>query len=162
MKFRRWFRRLCVFFKIKTTQILKHLYEIITSESHIYSARNSENVKLIIAELINLITRFFSYSITDGINLTSVYAMPFFFFIFRNSLLKIGRPMQNSIYNIHDPIGIKYLTSLRLGLSHLYEHKFRHNFQDCLNPFCSCSLEVKTTNHYFLHCNYCKTFVRPS
>ena len=67
--------------------------------------------------------------------------------------MKIGRPMQNSIYNIHDPVGIKYLTRLRLGLSHLNEHKFRHNFQDCLNPFCTCSLEVETTNH-FLHCHY--------
>ena len=60
------------------------------------------------------------------------------FLIFRNLLLKIGRPMQNSIYNIHDPVGIKYLTRLRLGLSHLNEHKFRHNFQDYLNPLCSC------------------------
>ena len=62
--------------------------------------------------------------------------------------------MQNSIYNIHDPVGIKYLTRLRLGFSHLNEHKFRHNFQDCLNPLCSCGLEVETTNHYFLHCHY--------
>ena len=76
------------------------------------------------------------------------------FLIFRNSFLKIERPMQNSIYNIHDPVGIKYLTRLRLGLSHLNEHKFRHSFQDCLNPLCSCSLEVETTNHYFLHCHY--------
>ena len=51
-------------------------------------------------------------------------------------------------------VGIKYLTRLRLGLSHLNEHKFRQNFQDCLNPLCSCSLEVETTNHYFLHCHY--------
>ena len=28
LKFRRWFRRLCVFFKIKTTQIPNHLYEL--------------------------------------------------------------------------------------------------------------------------------------
>ena len=62
--------------------------------------------------------------------------------------------MQNSVYNIHDPVGIKYLTRLRLGLSHLNEHKFRHNFQDYLNPLCSCSLEVETTNHCFLHCHY--------
>ena len=62
--------------------------------------------------------------------------------------------MQNSIYNIHDPVGIKYLTRLRLGFSHLNEHKFRHNVQNCLNPLCSCSLEVETANHYFLHCHY--------
>ena len=28
----------------------------------------------------------------------------------------------------------KLLTRMQLGLSHLAEHKFRHNFQDCLNP----------------------------
>ena len=55
---------------------------------------------------------------------------------------------------IYNELVIKYLTRLRLGLSHLNEHKFRHNFQDCLNPLCSCSLEVETTNHYFLHCHY--------
>ena len=76
------------------------------------------------------------------------------FLIFRNSFLKIERPMQNSIYNIHDPVGIKYLTRLRLGLSHLNEHKFRHNFQDCLNPLHSFSFEVEKTNHHFLHCHY--------
>ena len=62
--------------------------------------------------------------------------------------------MQNSIYNIHDPVGIKYLTRLRLGLSHLNEHKLRHNFHDCLTPLSFCSLEVETTNHYFLHFHY--------
>ena len=74
--------------------------------------------------------------------------------IFRNSLWKTGRRMQNSIYNIHDPVGIKYLTRLRLGLSHLNEHKLRHNFHDCLTPLGFCSLEVETTNHYFLHFHY--------
>ena len=63
--------------------------------------------------------------------------------------------MQNSICNIHDPVGIKYLTRLRLGFGHLNEQKFRHNVQNCLNPLCSCSLEVETTNHFFLHCHYC-------
>ena len=35
------------------------------------------------------------------------------FLIFRNSSPKIGRPIQNPVYNIHDPMGIKYLTRLR-------------------------------------------------
>ena len=51
-------------------------------------------------------------------------------------------------------MGIKYLTRLRLDLSHLNEHKFRYNFQDCLNPLCPCSLEVESTIHYFLHCHF--------
>ena len=46
------------------------------------------------------------------------------------------------------------LTRLRVGLSHLNEHQFRHNFQDCLNPLCSCSLEVESNIHFFLHCQH--------
>ena len=146
LKFRRWFIRSCAFFKIKNTQIPKYLYELVPSESHIYSTRNSENVATCYCKTDQFKYSFFPYSIIEwnklDINLHNAKS----FLIFRNSL-KIGRPMQNSIYNIHDPVGIKYLTRLRLGLSHLNEHKFRHNFQDCLNPLCSCSLEVETTNH---------------
>ena len=32
------------------------------------------------------------------------------------------------------------------------ERKFKHSFQDSLNPFCSCSLDIKSTAHYFLYC----------
>ena len=52
---------------------------------------------------------------------------------FRNALIKIGRPIPKPIYNVHNPVGLKLLTRLRLGLSHLNQHKFSHNFQDCLN-----------------------------
>ena len=32
---------------------------------------------------------------------------------------------------------------------------FKHNFQDCLNPICSCGQEIETTSHFLLHClNY--------
>ena len=48
--------------------------------------------------------------------------------------------------------GIKYLTRVRLGLNHLREHKFKHNFQHTLNPFCWCSLHIETNTHFFLYC----------
>ena len=51
-------------------------------------------------------------------------------------------------------MGIKYLTRLRLGQSHLNDHKFRHNLKDCLHPLYPESLEVESTIHYFLHCHY--------
>ena len=41
-------------------------------------------------------------------------------------------------------------STLRLGYSHLNEHRFWHNFQDYFNPLCSCSLEIKDTSHYLL------------
>ena len=55
-------------------------------------------------------------------------------------------------FKCHNPKGIKLLTILRLGLSPLREHKFKHSFQDTLNTFCSCGLDTETSSKYFLHC----------
>ena len=33
--------------------------------------------------------------------------------------------MPNSIYNIHNPLGVKYLTRLRTGFTHLKEYNFQ-------------------------------------
>ena len=46
------------------------------------------------------------------------------------------------------------MTRLRLEFSHLNEHRLRHNFENCLNPLCSCSLETEDTLHYLLHCHH--------
>ena len=32
------------------------------------------------------------------------------------------------------------------------DHKFKHNFLDCLNPICCCGQDIETTVHYLLHC----------
>ena len=62
------------------------------------------------------------------------------------------RPSPNSVYNCHNPKGLKFITRLRLGLSHLREHKFKHSFQDTINPLCSCGLDIESTEHFLLHC----------
>ena len=68
---------------------------------------------------------------------------------FKNNLLKFIRPSPNSEFNCHNCKGTKCLTRLHLGLSHLHEHKFKYSFQDTLNPFCSCGLDVETNTHFF-------------
>ena len=50
------------------------------------------------------------------------------FLIFKKNILPFLRPAANSVYNCHNPKGIKLITGLRLGLSHLKEHKFKCNF----------------------------------
>ena len=62
------------------------------------------------------------------------------------------------MYRIHHPFGLKLLTRLRLGSSHLSKHRFKHNFKNCINPLCTCSLEIETTKHFFLHCHYYSVF----
>ena len=69
--------------------------------------------------------------------------------IFKKNLLNFIRPCSNSIFNIHNSYGIKLLTRLRLGLNPLLDHKFRHCFQDTLNPLCDCGNDSETTTIHF-------------
>ena len=55
-------------------------------------------------------------------------------------------PVQRSTYKVFNPQGLKFLTQLRLGLSHLNEHRFIHNFKDCISPSSS-EVENKLTVH---------------
>ena len=76
--------------------------------------------------------------------------------VFKSKLLAFIRPVQRSVYNVFNPQNLEFLTRLRPGLSHLNEHRFRHNFKNCINPLCSCSLEVENT--LFLYCQHYSTF----
>ena len=73
------------------------------------------------------------------------------FLSFKNSLLKAGWPTAEPSYN--NPTGLKFLTRLRLVLSHLNRHKFKHNFQNCVNLLWFCSFEIESLSHFFLHCH---------
>ena len=72
--------------------------------------------------------------------------------IFKVQLLNFIRPNSNSAFNINNPLGLELLTRLRIGFSHLKEHKFKHNFQDSVYPLCSCGNDKESTVHFFLHC----------
>ena len=156
--FKRWFRRLCALYKIKITQLPSYLYELISKSNHNYNTRNFDHIDPYYCRTDILKYSFFPYTIVEWNKLDANFKNAKSYMCFRNSLLKIGRPVQNSIYNVFNVLEIKFLTRLRLGLSHLNEHKFKHNFQNCLNPLCSCSLEVESTIHFFLHCHFSDKF----
>ena len=144
LEFRQWFRKLCLFHKIKKTGLPEYLFNMIPQSNHQYNTQSIEDVAIF-------------YCRTDVLELNKLdmqIRRSESFLSFKNSLLKIGRPIAKPTYNIHNPIGLKFLTRLRLGLSHLNEHKFKHNFQDCVNPLCSCSLEIESLSHFFLHCHH--------
>ena len=74
---------------------------------------------------------------------------------FKSNILKFIRPKPNNVCCCHNTEGIKLLTRLRLGLSYLRDHKYKHSFQNYLNPLCLCSNEIETSTHYLLYCpNY--------
>ena len=130
------------------------MYDLIPDRVKFYSTRNSQ-----IDNISNIKTRsnffrnsFFPSTITEWNKLDCDIRNSDSLNIFKLSLLKFVRPVANSVFDINNPYGLKLLIRLRLGLSHLRYHKFRHSFQDCINPMCDCGLETETTTHFLLHC----------
>ena len=141
-------RRLCMFCKIKTRNILEYLYYLIPNDCRTYNTQNLDFVKTYFCRTDAFKYSFFPYSISEWNILDPDLHNAKSYSTFRKSLLKSGRPSPNHIYKIHDPLGQKLLTRLILGLSHLNEHRFNHNFERCINPSCSSSLEVESTKHF--------------
>ena len=57
-------------------------------------------------------------------------------------------------FRVSDNKGVILLNRLRVGFSHLREHKFRHNLADTVDPFCNCRTNsVETTLHFLMHCS---------
>ena len=148
---RRWFRRLSYFYRIKNSKLPNYLFQLIPTIPHNYPTRNV-NIRPLRCRTNFYCDSFFPYSIKEWNSIDPAIRNITSYAIFRKNLLKLIRPSPNSLYGIHDPLGVKLLTRIRLGLSHLREHKFRHNFQDTVNPLCTCSLEIEDTNHFFLRC----------
>ena len=82
---------------------------------------------------------FFPYTVNEWNNLDIIIKWYELYLIFRKRIINLIRPKCNEAYRIHNPNGLKLLTS----------HKFNHNFRDCSNPLCSCSLSVGNNVHLF-------------
>ena len=70
------------------------------------------------------------------------------------AILYFTRPVPIPMFKINRLSGFFFLTRLRVGFSHLREHKFRHVFLDIVDFICSCRTNaIKNTEHYLLlHC----------
>ena len=152
LKFRRWSRKLSCFYKIQSTGLPKYCLQLIPTNNHSYILRKPLNIPYYYCRTDAFKNIFLANVINEWNKLDDQIKGATSFSLFKTSLVKIGHPHANSTYRIHNQVGIKLLTRLRLCLSHLNEHKFRHNFADCVNPLCSCSIKPETTLHFFLHC----------
>ena len=128
------------------------MFHLVPTREHSYSTRNND-IPPLGCGTNTFGNTFFPYTINEWNKLDKKVHQSSSFLAFHNFLIKSIRPSSNSVFGIHDPFGIKLLTRLHIGLSHLGEHKFRHNFQDTINPLCTCSLEIEHTEHFFLCCS---------
>ena len=153
---RRYYRRLCAFWNIVKGDSPAYLINYLPA---IKMSRNPARTNLQLFSSIPVKTdyfanSFFPYCVNKWNNLDPDIRNVDKISSFKKALLGFIRPIPAATYNINDSVGLKLLTRLRVNLSHLNEHKFRHNFQDTLNPLCSCSLEPESIKHYLLHCHF--------
>ena len=89
------------FYKILNGLAPKYLFDILpVSKNRHYSTRNQSNLELSqsLAELKVLVTLSFPTALRNG---------------------NFCKTEENSLFNVHNPIGVKYLNMLRLNFSHL-------------------------------------------
>jgi len=149
---RRWYRKLTTFYKIFTIQAPPYLFKLIPVNNNHYITRSTHNIPPFQAKHNFFKNTFFPSSIKEWNILDASIRNAESFSVFKKQILTFIRPSPNSVFNCHHPQGLKFLTRLRLGLSHLRKHKFNHNFQDSVNPICKCGQEFETTSHFLLHC----------
>ena len=151
LQLRRWFRKPSCFYKLFNSEHPHYLFKLIPSRGSSYVTRNIHSTPFFKTRHTFFKNSFFPSLIIEWNKLDHNIRNSSSFNIFRKSILKFIRPSANSFFDCHNPKEIKFITRLRLGLSHLHEHKFKHSFQDSLNPFCSCGLDIESTAHFLLH-----------
>ena len=129
LKSRRWFRKLCHFYEIFNEKSPSYLFNLISNFNRVHNTRLSYNIPPIKVRHDYFKNSFFPSAITEWNKLDLNIRNSASLNTFKKKLLNFIRPCANSIFDIHNPLGIKLLTRLGLGLSHFHQHKFRHCFK---------------------------------
>ena len=141
-----------MFYKIYKNKSPFYLFNLIPEKTSSYATGNVDYIPLIKIKHNFFKNTFFPSAIIEWNKLDPTIRNTESFGIFKSNILKFIRPTPRSFFNCYNHKEIRLMTRLCLGLSHLREHKFNHNFQNCINPLCSCGMDVESTSHFFLHC----------
>ena len=121
---RRWYNKLIFFYEVVNGILLDYLsscIEFFSQNKYPLRSVSSGKLKCIPSRTKSFSKTFFSYCIDEWnklnpeiINAKSIYK-------FKKSV--VTEKLENSLYNVHDPVGVKLLSRLRLKFTHLNEHK---------------------------------------
>ena len=145
LKSRRWFRKPCHFYKIFNEKSPSYLLNLIPNFNRVHGTRLSYNIPPMKVGHDYIKNSFFTSALSEWNQLDLNIRNSASLNIFKKKLLNFTRLCANSIFDIDNLLGIKLLARLLLGLSHLHEHKFKHYFQDTLNPLCECGKDIEST-----------------
>ena len=150
---RRWSRRLTLLYKLINNVTPIYTKDPIPPLQQLqYSLRSQDFIGTIKARTEKFKSSFYPHCLSEWNDLDPEIRLAPFVAIFKKKLLSIIRPPVRSIFGIHDPKGLSYLTQLRVGLSKFNFHKCNHNFRDTINPMCPTNDGVDDTEHFLLPC----------
>ena len=130
---------MCLFYKVFSTGQPSYIYDLLPPLRN--SRRHVNSFNLVTCKSEYFKNSFIPNVIYEWNKLDPDIRSSASYNLFRNTLLKFIRPVQRKTFNINDSVGVKLLTRLHLGLSHLLEHKLRQGFRDVLNPLCPSKLK---------------------
>ena len=151
---RRWFHRLVQFYKIRNGLTPQYLINPLpTIRVNRYNTRSDKEFPEIKCRKTSYMNSFYPNSVKIWNEIGPEHRQVRSLNEFKSKILNKIRPPKKSVFNIHDPVGIKRLFQLRVGLSPLNEHKKRHNFNDTPSDMCHCEIRHETTDHFLLTCD---------
>ena len=116
---RRWYRKLCCFYKVFKTQSPRYLFEVIPTAKRAYITRNNDKLPHFKVKHNYFENSFFPSAVIEwnklDLNIRNSESLA----SFKSKVLKFILPSENSIFLCNNPKGIQFLTRLRLSLSHL-------------------------------------------
>ena len=150
--YRRWYRRLCHFYKLRNNQRPLYLYSEIPQERTFHHNLRRANVYEANAKSTDRFSHtYFQNCMREWNQLDESIKISPTISVFKRELMSLIRPKKRSLFGFHDIEGVRLLTRLRVEFSDLREHRFRHNFQ-CSSPMCFCQTGIENNEHFLLHC----------
>ena len=150
---RRWYRRLCLFYKIMNNDTPEYARYLPTFKQNPYDWR----MPSIFAEERTNTNRhsnsFYPYCIKAWNNLDPAIRNLPNISQFEKALQQLIGPKKRHLFGMNDRVGVNLLTRLRLDFSDLKLHKFNHRF-NCDSPLYSCGQSSESTVHFSCTASY--------
>ena len=110
LRLRRWYRKLCLFYKIFKNQHPEYLFHLIPVKHAPYTTRNVHNLPIFKSKHNFFKNSFFPSTISEWNKLDPNLRNSESFLTFKKNILQFIRRTANSVHNCHSPKGIKLIT----------------------------------------------------
>ena len=146
LSFRRWCRRLTLFYKfvnyISPGYTVDPIPPLHQSQ---YCLRDQDVIGRLKARTEKFTSTFYPNCLSEWNKLEPELRLAPSTAALKKKLLSIIRSLHNLSLVFKIQKELSYLTQLRVGLSKLNFHKFKHNFRDTINPMCPTNDGIEDT-----------------